>query len=52
MRRVPNAMRPTKVRIAAHHNRKAALMDGVAVALLLVFSGLMGCIVLLLSVPR
>lgn len=44
--------RLTTRRIAGHHNRKAALMDGLAVMLLMVFTSLMGCIALLLSVPR
>ncbi len=38
-------------RIAPQYKRKAALMDALAVVLLLVFSAAMGCIVLMLSVP-
>ena len=38
-------------RIAPKYNRKARLMDALGVFLLIVFSALMGCIVLMLSVP-
>lgn len=37
------------MRIAPKYHRKAAVMDAIGVALLLIFSALMGMIVLILS---
>ena len=39
-------------RVAPKYNRKARVMDALAVFLLLLLSGLLGISVLLLSVPR
>lgn len=42
----------TNQRIAPKYNRKARVVDALAVFLLLLLSGLLGICVLLLSVPR